>query len=517
LLNADVHLTTNKSREGKKKMSKTLVQTQYGTVQGVQEDTISSWKGIPYAQPPLGALRFRPPQPLEAWPNVRQTTQFRPMAMQPPVIPAELLSRLSMSEDCLTLNIWSPGADEKLRPVLVWIHGGGWLIGSGRLHDGTPLATFGDVVVVTLNYRLGPLGFLYLAELGGEAYAASGNCGILDQVAALQWVQENIAAFGGDPHRVTVFGESAGAMSIGTLLAIPAAQGLFQRAILQSGTVGPVRSSTEATTLARAFLKILDVRPETLSSLEQISAERLIEATSALTDWQETTEAGVTIHFAPVIDGLILPQPPLQVIARGAAKHIPMIIGTTKDECLFYPFADSTWREADDETLIQRVKQQVGVAWPGVAPFYLRDQPDGQPLLKRLLSLLTFDQFTFPAIQLAEAQVQLGATVWAYRFDWHSPLFGGAAHTLDRIFVWNLAENPTIRQMTGDAPERLHLAKLMQQAWIAFARYGDPNIPDLPVWPKYDLEQRATMLFDRESTIKSDPNAMERQIWANAV
>lgn len=167
-------------------MSKTVVQTQYGMVQGVLEGTISSWKGIPYAQPPLGALRFRPPQPSEAWPNVRQTTQFGPMAMQPPVIPAELLSRLSMSEDCLTLNIWSPGADEKLRPVLVWIHGGGWLIGSGRLHDGTPLATLGDVVVVTLNYRLGPFGFLHLAELGGEAYAASGNCGILDQVAALQ-------------------------------------------------------------------------------------------------------------------------------------------------------------------------------------------------------------------------------------------------------------------------------------------------------------------------------------------
>jgi len=498
-------------------MSEMSVQTQYGMVQGVREGTISSWKGIPYAQPPLGARRFRPPQPPEAWPDVRQTTQFGPMAMQPPSMPAELLRRLSMSEDCLTLNIWSPGADEKLRPVLVWIHGGGWLIGSGRLHDGTSLATLGDVVVVTLNYRWGPLGFLHLAELGGEAYAASGNCGILDQVAALQWVQDNIAAFGGDPHHVTVFGESAGAMSIGTLLALPAAQGLFQRAILQSGTVGPVRSSTEATTLARTFLKILDVRLEALSSLEHILAERLVEAASALPDWQGTTGAGDMIHFAPVIDGLILPQPPLQVIASGATKHIPMIIGTTRDECLFYPFADSTWREADDETLIQRVKQQVGVAWLGVAPFYLRDQPDGQPLLKRLLSLLTFDQFTYPAIQLAEAQVQQGAPVWAYRFDWYSPLFGGAAHTLDRIFVWNLAENPTIRQMTGDAPERLQLAKLMQRAWIAFARCGDPNTTDLPVWPKYDLEQRATMLFDRVSTVQNDPNARARQIWANAV
>lgn len=185
-------------------MPRTLVQTSYGMVQGIQEDAISSWKGIPYAQPPLGARRFRPPQPPEAWPDVRQTTQFGPMAMQPPSMPAELLRRLSMSEDCLTLNIWSPGADEKLRPVLVWIYGGGWLIGSGRLHDGTSLAMLGDVVVATLNYRLGSFGFLHLAELGDKAYAASGNCGILDQVAALQWVQDNIAAFGGDPHRVTV-------------------------------------------------------------------------------------------------------------------------------------------------------------------------------------------------------------------------------------------------------------------------------------------------------------------------
>ncbi len=493
-------------------MPKTLVQTSYGMVQGVQEGTISSWKGIPYAQPPLGERRFRPPQPPEAWPGVLQTTQFGPMAMQPPSMPAELLRRLSISEDCLTLNIWSPGADAQLRPVLVWIHGGGWLIGSGRLHDGTSLATLGDVVVVTLNYRLGPFGFLHLAELGDEWYAASGNCGILDQLAALQWVQDNIAAFGGDPHRVTVFGESAGAMSIGTLLALPAAQGLFQQAILQSGTVGPIRSSTEATTLARTFLKILDVRPEALSPLKHISAERLVEAASALPDWQGTTGAGDMIHFAPVIDGVILPQPPLQAIASGVAKHIPIIVGTTKDECLFYPFADPTWREANDETLIRRVKQQVGVAWPSVAPFYLGDQSDEQPL-----SLLTFDQFIFPAIQFTEAQVRYGAPVWIYRFDWYSPLFGGAAHTLDRIFVWNLAENPTIQHMTGDAPERVQLAQLMQRAWIAFARSGDPTIPDLPTWPRYDLEQRATMLFNRESTVQNDPNARARQIWANTV
>jgi para-nitrobenzyl esterase len=498
-------------------MPKTLVQTSSGLVQGVQEGSISCWKGIPYAQPPLRSRRFLPPQPPEAWSGVLQATHFGPMAMQPPSMPAELLRGLSMSEDCLTLNIWSPGADSQRRPVLVWIHGGGWLIGSGRLHDGTSLATLGDVVVVTLNYRLGPFGFLYLAELGAEEYAASGNCGLLDQVAALRWVQDNIAALGGDPHRVTVFGESAGAMSIGTLLTLPAAQGLIQQAILQSGTVGPIRTPLEATTLARTFLQILEVSPEDLSPLEQIPAERLIEAAAALPDWQGTTGAGDMIHFAPVIDGVILPHPPLQTIISGVAKHIPLIIGTTRDECFFYPFADPSWREADDETLLRRVQQQVGASWPSISPSYLGDHSDEQSLLKRLLSLLTFDQFIFPAIQLAEAQVRKAAPVWMYRFDWHSPLFGGAAHTLDRIFVWNLAENPTTQRMTGDAPERVQLAHQMQKAWIAFAHYGDPTNPELPTWPRYDLEQRATMLFDRESTVLQDPNARARQIWANAV
>ena len=403
--------------------------------------------------------------------------------------------------------------------MLVWIHGGGFEIGSGSFHDGTPFAAHGDVVVVTLNYRLGSLGFLHLAEPGGEAYAASGNCGLLDQVAALRWVQNNVAAFGGDPDRVTVFGESAGAMSIATLVALPTAQGLFQQAILQSGAAQTVRSSTEATTIARDFLKILDVRLEALSTLEQIPAERLVEAASALPDWRGTTGAGDAIHFAPVIDGVILPRPPLQAIASGVAKHIPLVIGTTKDECLFYPLADPNWREGVEETLIQRCKQQVGAAWAEVAPFYLQEKPAGQPLLKQLLALLTFDHFIFPAIQLAEAQAKQRAHVWAYRFDWHSPLFGGAAHTVDRLFVWNLVASPMamVDQMAGNAPERLQLAQQMQRAWIAFARHGDPNTPELPTWPSYDPEERATMLFDRESAIQNDPNAEERHVWERAV
>jgi para-nitrobenzyl esterase len=497
-------------------MSSRLVETSYGKIQGVQEGMVSSWKGIPYAKPPLETLRFRPPQPPEAWSDIRQATQFGPVAMQPPTLEKLTGRSVLMSEDCLTLNIWSPGADDQRRPVLVWVHGGGE-IGSGSGHDGTPLAAHGDVVVVTVNYRLGPLGFLHLAEPGGEAYAASGNCGLLDLVAALQWVRNNIAAFGGDPYRVTVFGESAGAVNISMLLTLPAAQGLFQRAILQSAPAPAVwsKDSAEATSIARAFLKILRVRPENLFALERVPAERLIEAATSLPD-------GQSLHFMPVIDGVILPRLPLQTVASGAAKHIPLLIGTTKDECLFYSFADPSWREAGEETLIQRGKHEVGAAWAEVAPFYLQDLSVGQSkqaFLERLFALLSFDQYTFPAIRLAEAQVKQKGPVWVYRFDWHSPLFGGAAHTLDRLFVWNLVANPMpmIQRMAGDAPERLQLARQMQRAWIAFAHHGDPNTPELPTWPGFDLEQRATMLFDRDCTIQNDPNIEARLVWEKAM
>jgi para-nitrobenzyl esterase len=279
-----------------------------------------------------------------------------------------------------------------------------------------------------------------------------------------------------------------------------------------SETVAWSKSNAEATAIARNFLKILDVRPENHSALEQIPAERLIEAASSLND-------GQALHFMPVFDGVMLSQTPLQAIANGAAKNIPLLMGTTKDESLFYPFADPSWREADEETLIQRGKQEVGATWEKVAPFYLQEQPAGQVFTERLFALLTFDRYTFPTIKLAEAQSKQGGPVWVYRFDWYSLLFGGAAHTLDRLFVWNLVASslPMIQRMAGDAPEQLHLAHQMQRAWIAFARCGDPNTPELPVWPRYDLEQRATMLFNRESTVQNDPNAMARQHWTNAV
>ena len=260
-----------------------IVETHYGKLQGTQKDTVSVWKGIPFAQPPSGLLRFRAPQPLEGWTGVREATQFGAISPQTSEGSFGTLPG-PMSEDCLTLNIWSPSADDARRPVMVWIHGGSFVTGSGSTpwYNGTSFATQGDVVVVTLNYRLGALGFLYLAEYAGEEYATSGNNGLLDQIAALTWVRENIAAFGGDPDNVTVFGESAGAMSIGALLAMPAAHGLFKRAILQSGAAHRVNSSQTAASGTRGFLQALEFGPSEMNRLLTTSVDDILRAQGTL-------------------------------------------------------------------------------------------------------------------------------------------------------------------------------------------------------------------------------------------
>ena len=260
-----------------------FVETQYGKVQGTQRDGVSVWKGIPFAQPPLELLRFRAPQPHEGWTGVRETTQFGAISPQASdgsfgTLPGP------MSEDCLTLNIWSPQADAERRPVMVWIHGGSFVTVSGSTHwyNGTSFAERGNVVVVTINYRLGALGFLYLGEYAGEEYATSGNNGLLDQIAALRWVKENIAAFGGDPNNVTVFGESAGAMSIGALLAMPAAKGLFRRAILQSGAAHRVNSRQTAASGTESLLGELGIGPSDMSRLLTTSVDDILKAQATL-------------------------------------------------------------------------------------------------------------------------------------------------------------------------------------------------------------------------------------------
>src|SRR5690625_46310 len=284
-------------------MTNTVVDTEYGQVIGRRIDGVSVWKGIHYAKAPVGRLRFRPPQPPEPWAGIHDATMSGPVAIQPI---KEIMTFLDneharMSEDCLNLNIWSPEAYEKRRPVMVWIHGGAFMRGSGSsgTYDGTSVSANGDVVVVTFNYRLGVMGFLHLDDINDE-YTSSGNCGILDQVAALKWVKENIDSFGGDPNRITVFGESAGAISIGTLLAIQIGRGLFNQAILQSGAARNVLKSETAARVAKKVLGNLGMDSKDLSALEEIPADKILKAAEHIPP----------MALGPVIDGLVIPEHP---------------------------------------------------------------------------------------------------------------------------------------------------------------------------------------------------------------
>ncbi|WP_026696108.1 carboxylesterase/lipase family protein [Peribacillus kribbensis] len=485
----------------------TIVRTSYGRVKGEHLDEVLVWRGIPYAKPPVGPLRFRSPEPPDSWEGIRDASSFSPAAPQSKRDIMEFLGNdlSNMNEDCLYLNVWSPGADDKKRPVMVWIHGGAFVSGSGSSswYDGASFSSLGDVVVVTINYRLGILGFLHLAEFGGKEYASSGNCGILDQVAALQWVQDNIAEFGGDPENVTIFGESAGAMSIGVLLGFPAAKGLFHKAILQSGAAANVHSSEKAAKIAKHLLSALQVEPANLSVLDKLPVEQLVEVSNLVP----------AMSLGPVVDGVSLPKHPEEAIAEGSARDISILIGTNKDEWQIFSVFDPQWKNADEKMTAVFFEKAFGPQAPLIAIQFMEDRPLDQDLFNKLL---TMKIFTYPARQLAELQVKQGASVWMYRFDWETPVLGGAlkaTHALEIPFVWNTLDKANTENFTGSSPERQLLANQMHQAWISFAREGKPNTGALPDWPRYDADNRSTIIFNVTSQMVEDPDRMDRIKW----
>jgi para-nitrobenzyl esterase len=491
-------------------MSNTIVESAYGKLQGEQIDGVFAWKGVPFAKPPVGSLRFRAPELPDSWEGIRDATSFSPVAPQTQREIMEFFGNdvSNMNEDCLYLNVWSPGADNKKRPVMVWIHGGAFVSGSGSSswYDGASFAAQGDVVVVTINYRLGILGFLHLGEIGGAEYATSGNCGILDQVAALKWVQDNIAAFGGDPNNVTVFGESAGAMSIGVLLGFPSAQGLFHKAILQSGAAANVHSAATATKVAGHLLAALQVEQTNLSKLEELPVEQLIQASDLVP----------AMSLGPVIDGISLPRHPEEAVADGSVKDVSILIGTNKDEYNIFSVFDPEWKNADETKVTKLFEKTFGPLVPVISNTLAANKPLSQELFNKIL---TTSIFTYPAQKLSELQVKQGAPVWMYRFDWETKVFGGAlkaTHALEIPFVFNTLQMPNTENFTGSSPDRQLVADQMHQAWINFARNGNPNTENLPEWPRYDVIERSTMIFNIESTVVNDPNREERIIWEQA-
>ncbi|MBY3618063.1 carboxylesterase/lipase family protein [Acinetobacter sp. CUI P1] len=476
--------------------------TSYGKLQGREEGGVNVWRGIPFAAPPVGELRFRAPQPPEAWSGIRDASKFGPVSHQPADTRGTRFGGLTPhhSEDCLYLNVWSPESSGEALPVMVWIHGGTFVTGAGSQpqFDGTSFAERGKVVLVTVNYRLGPFGFMHLSSLG-NGFAS--NQGLLDQIAALEWVKLNIAAFGGDPQRVTVFGESAGSMSIAALLAMPAAKGLFAGAIMQSGAAQTLPNQ-QGKDIAVALLTELGISPDgDTSLLNTFSAEQMIEAASRMTI--KLTGGSIGMLFQPVIDGNTLPVDPAQAVAEGSAQGIPLLIGTNRDEGNLF-FRGETPGADFDESL-KALEQMMGTGSLKEIASHYSSTWEGQA------EILTDLYFWGSSISLAENQLPY-APVWMYRFDGTvpgHPLLNKAVHGAEIVYAFNNLSHVS-RLGAEITPAMQKLAEDMHSAWIAFAHRGNPATSELP-WPKYNLEERSTLIFDEELRVTQDPDSEKRK------
>ena len=488
--------------------------TSTGTIEGIYEGGVKVFKGIPYARPPLGDLRFRSPQPPEPWTGVRSARGYGLWASQNPPdstlwgeFPGE------QGEDCLTLNVWTPeliGA----RPVLVWLHGGAFLRGSGAsaLYHGVRLATRGDVVLVTINYRLGVLGFLAHPELADpEAGGAIGNWGLLDQVAALRWVRDNIAAFGGDPQNLTIFGQSAGGMSVAGLLAAPAAQGLFHRAIEQSG---PPRAMPAELAGEMAVMLLEELGVGTVADLRRVPVTALLKAQESLYAQRPRTPLMLT----PVVDGAVLQADPLKAIADGAAADVPLLIGTNRDEFKFFSARYPGSSHPDEGALRRRIDRTFRAAdvhldaLETIESYRAIRRGHGESIdPHELWSAIESDRlFRVDSIRAAEAHAAHQPRTYSYLFTWESPAIRGAlgaCHALELPFVFGTLHLSGVDRFVGAGPAADALSAQMMDVWSTFARTGDPG------WPAYDAAGRATMVFGAESGLKDAPLEEERALW----
>ncbi|MFT3783844.1 MAG: carboxylesterase/lipase family protein [Nibricoccus sp.] len=493
--------------------SEPLATTTSGKVSGYVDSDINAFKGIPYGGD-TALRRFKAPIPPEPWEGVRECKEFGPMAIQPNGYHADRRDRPTsrQDEDCLKLNVWTPGLrDGKKRPVLVYFHGGAYSGGTvtSDLYDGVHLCKKGDVVVVTVNHRLNGFGYLYLADLCGEAYADSGNAGQLDLILALKWVRDNIAEFGGDSGCVTIFGQSGGGAKCATLMAMPAARGLFHRVWTMSGQQLTGRTRQHANDTAREFLTKLNLAPSEIGKVNALKTEQLV-----------TAMIGGT--WTPVMDGKNLPRDPFSPDASPLSADIPMVMGNTHDETRSLIGAANpelfslTW-EALPAAITKHVKQFLGPLTPDkVIAEYRKMYPNyssADVFFAATTAARSWKGFVLESERRAQ---QNGAPTYVYYLNWGSPVDGGkwkAPHTLDIPLVFdNIAHDP----LTKDIPEAQQMADLMSDALIAFARTGNPNTGKLPQWPRFDVEKRPTMLFDLQPRIEKDPRGGERKLFAPA-
>lgn len=513
-----------------------LVPTTAGIVRGSRDGNAHRWLGIPYATPPVGELRLKAPLPVQPWTGVRDALEFGSAAPQEPTKVIPLPVGVEINEDCLNLNVWAPPraeGDTRQRPVMFWIHGGAYFIGFSAqpVYNGRALAETGDVIVVTINYRLGALGFLDFTSFSDPADPFDSNLGMRDILLALNWVKENIAAFGGNPDDVTIFGESAGAGCVTTLMTMPSAEGLFHRAIAESSPATSVYKPERAALVAKAYLDLIGVEAKDAAQrLREIDAVTLAQQTTHLLDYVATTWPG-TVAFAPIVDGDLIPGYPVAAFRAGKQIKVPLIIGTNHDEAALFkmmksplmPISESSINEMFE--LVAKDNPKLKDLEPGIIAEY----PDF-PKQKGGMEIARDAGFRMPSIWVAEAHSKVAPT-WMYRFDQAPPLMKllgiGASHATELPYVFGtlpdkLSEKKALQFRLGGLKEAKQISRRMMARWLSFARTADPVTVDSETgqdlaWPRYDELSRSTLIINGTDTIENDPDGDIRKAWGEEV
>lgn len=497
-----------------------IVSSSYGQLSGVQENGIHYFKAIPYAKAPLGELRFQAPQKAEPWQGVRDASKISAAA---PQNKGTVTMVDQTSEDCLYLNVATPAPDNKKRPVMFWIHGGSFTTGSGEqsIYLDSPIPQRSDVVLVTINYRLGVLGFVNFNSINQDGNFVS-NIGLRDMIAALEWVQENIEHFGGDPDNVTIFGESAGAMGVSCLLGSPKASGLFHKAIAQSGAAHMTTLASDAKRVAQAFLDETSIAPDEMSKLKKLDIDDILKIQQTISsikfdNHNRPNRLPVSsFAFIPTLGDDVLPQDPLEAIEKGSAKNIPVMLGTNLHEWNFFSqLTDPNKNNLDKDALYKVINTRVpGFAQDAIDCFY-SGNPEARPV--DIFSAIESDRFfRIPAIRLLEAQSKYQQNCFAYLFTYEATLLDGklgACHAVELPFVFGTVHDNFAKLFVGEHEDVKVLSDKCVEAWTHFARHGAPNSEQLPDWPAYELEHRQTMELGKSCKLHSDPMKKQRLFW----